>query len=161
AERRARAHPALLDAVRELRRHNEFLEEFEPVSRPGALTYVGAETAHRPILHRFRRRLRERYSAPPAEGLLGFPEGRRPFRERLAAVVDQVARVADVHFAVKPVWGPVPLELDQVLPMCHTIVPEASDLEALEEAEVFVRDRAVGGGFMLCMIWDWWEQNVC
>src|SRR5437667_2043881 len=52
AERRARAHPALLDAVRELRRHNEFLEEFEPISRRGALSYVGPETAHRPILHR-------------------------------------------------------------------------------------------------------------
>src|SRR5213594_4063378 len=60
AERRARAHPALLDAVRELRRHNEFLEEFEPISRRGALSYVGPETAHPPILHRFRRRLQER-----------------------------------------------------------------------------------------------------
>src|SRR2546428_686422 len=144
AERRARAHPALLDAVRELRRQNEFLEEFEPVSRPGALTYVGAETAHRPILHRFRRRLQERYSAPPAKGLLVFPEGGRPFGERLAAVVDQVARVADVHFVVKSVWGPVPLELDQVWPMCQTIVPEAIDLEALEAAEVFFRDWAAG-----------------
>src|SRR5438128_12100179 len=65
AERRARAHPALLDAVRELRRHNEFLEEFEPVSRPGALTHVGAETPHRPIPLRFQRRLRGRCRAPP------------------------------------------------------------------------------------------------
>ena len=154
AERRARAHPALLDAVRELRRHNEFLEEFEPVSRPGALTYVGAETAHRPILHRFRRRLRERYSAPPAKGLLVFPEGGRPFGERLAAVVDQVARVADVHFAVKSVWGPVPLELDQVWPMCQTIVPEATDLEALEAAEVFFRDWAAGAGFPFGILWE-------
>src|SRR5438132_1708746 len=154
AERRARAHPALLDAVRELRRHNEFLEEFEPVSRPGALTYVGAETAHRPILHRFRRRLQERYSAPPAKGLLVFPEGGRPFGERLAAVVDQVARAADVHFVVKSVWGPVPLELDQVWPMCQTIVPEALDLEALEAAEVFFREWAAGAGFPFGILWE-------
>lgn len=154
AERRARAHPALLDAVRELRRHNEFLEEFEPVSRPGALTYVGAETAHRPILHRFRRRLRERYSAPPARGLLVFPEGGRPFGERLAAVVDQVLRVADVHFAVKSVWGPVPLELDQVWPMCQTIVPDALDLEARESAEVFFREWAAGAGFPFGILWE-------
>src|SRR3989449_437664 len=154
AERRARAHPALLDAVRELRRHNEFLEEFEPVSRPGALTYVGAETAHRPILHRFRRRLQERYSAPPAKGLLVFPEGGRPFGERLTAVVDQVAQLADVHFAVKSVWGPVPLELDQVWPMCQTIVPEAIDLEALEAAEVFFRDWAARAGFPFGILWE-------
>ncbi len=154
AERRARAHPTLLDAVRELRRHNEFLEEFEPVSRPGALTYVGAETAHRPILHRFRRRLQERYSASAAKGLLVFREGGRPFGERLAAVVDEVAQVADVHFAVKSVWGPVPLELDQVWPMCQTIVPEALDMEALEAAEVFFRDWAAGAGFPFGILWE-------
>jgi len=153
-ERRARAHPALLDAVRELRRHNEFLEEFEPVSRRGALSYVGPETAHRPILHRFRRRLAERYSAPPAKGLLVFPDGGRPFSERLAHVVDQALRVADVHVAVKSVWGPVPLELDQVWPMCQTIVPETLDLEALEAAEVFFREWVAGAGFSFGLLWE-------
>src|SRR3989449_575022 len=115
---------------------------------------VRAETAHRPILHRFRRRLQERYRAPPAKGLLVFPEGGRPFGERLAAVVDQVVQVADVHFAVKSVWGPVPLELDQVWPMCQTIVPEAIDLEALEAAEVFFRDWAAGAGFPFGILWE-------
>src|SRR3989449_1431099 len=154
AERRARAHPALLDALRELRRHNEFLEEFEPVSRRGALYYVGPETAHRPILHRFRRRLVERYAPPPAKGLLVFPEGGRPFAERLAPVVDQALRVADVHIAVKSVWGPVPLELDYVWPMCQTIVPETLDLEALEAAEVFFREWAAGAGFSFGILWE-------
>src|SRR6058998_3442543 len=154
AERRARAHPALLDAVRELRRHNEFLEEFEPISRRGALSYVGPETAHRPILHRFRRRLMERYSAPPAKGLLVFPDGGRPFGERLAHVVDQALQVADVHIAVKSVWGPVPLELDHVWPMCQTIAPEALDLEALEAAEVFFREWAAGAGFSFGLLWE-------
>src|SRR5207249_47121 len=154
AERRARAHPALLDAVRELRRHNEFLEEFEPVSRRGALCYVGPETAHRPILHRFRRRLLERYTPPPSKGLLVFPEGGRPFAERLAHVVDQALQVADVHIAVKSVWGPVPLELDHVWPMCQTIVPEALDLEALEAAEVFFREWAAGAGFSFGLLWE-------
>jgi len=154
AERRARSHPALLDAVRELRRHNEFLEEFEPVSRQGALYYVGPETAHRPILHRLRRRLVERYRAPPAKGLLVFPEGGRPFSERLAHIVDQALQVADVHMAVKSVWGPVPLELDHVWPMCQTVVPEVLDLEALEAAEVFFREWAAGAGFSFGLLWE-------
>src|SRR5438876_1052003 len=68
-ERRARAHPSLLGALRELRQHNAFLEESEPISRRGALYYVGPETAHRPILHRFRRRAIERYRPPPSKGL--------------------------------------------------------------------------------------------
>src|SRR5437763_7325729 len=37
-ERRARAHPSLLGALRELRQHNAFLEESEPISRRGACT---------------------------------------------------------------------------------------------------------------------------
>jgi len=154
AERRARAHPALLDAVRELRRHNEFLEEFEPISRRGALSYVGPETAHRPILHRFRGRLMERYSAPPAKGLLVFPDGSRPFSERLASVTDQALQMANVHVAVKSVWGPVPLELDHIWPMSQTIVPEVLDVEALEAAEVFFREWAAGAGFSFGLLWE-------
>src|SRR2546427_670293 len=50
--------------------------------------------------------------------------------------------------------GPVPLELDQVWPMCQTIVPEAIDLEALEAAEVFFRDWAAGAGFPFGILWE-------
>ncbi|MGI0148483.1 MAG: tRNA guanosine(15) transglycosylase TgtA, partial [Thermoplasmata archaeon] len=128
AERRARAHPDLLVAMRELRQHNEFLEEFEPVSRRGAMYYVGPETAHRPILHRFRRRLLERYAAPPAKGVLVLPEGKRPFGKHYAPIVEHVLATADVHPVVKSVWGPVPLELDHVWPMSQSVVPDAYDL---------------------------------
>ena len=154
AERRARSHPALLDAMRGLRRHNDFLEEFEPVSRRGAIYYVGPETAHRPILHRFRQRLAERYPGPPAKGLLVLPEGDRPFSERRAHLVARVLEAANVHVVVKSVWGPVPLELDHVWPMSQSIVPEALDLEALEAAEVFFREWAAGAGYSFGLLWE-------
>ena len=69
-------------------------------------------------------------------------------------MVDQALQVADVHIAVKSVWGPVPLELDHVWPMCQTIVPEALDLEALEAAEVFFREWAAGAGFSFGLLWE-------
>ncbi len=153
-ERRARSHPALLDALRELRRHNDFLEEFEPTSRTGALYYVGPETAHRPILHRFRRRMLERYAAPPARGLLVLPEGPRPFSERNAGLVERTLETADVHLVVKSIWGPLPLELDHVWPMSQCVVPESVDIESLEAAEVFFREWVSGAGYPFGVLWD-------
>jgi len=153
-ERRARAHPALLDALRELRRHNDFLEEYEPLSRPGAMYYVGPETAHRPILHRYRRRLQERYSPSPARGLLALAEGSRPYSDRYAAVVAKALAAADVHPVVKSLWGPVPLELDHVWPLSQSLIPDSPDPEALEAAEVFFRQWAAGAGYALGMLWE-------
>ncbi len=152
-ERRARAHPALLDGLRELRHHSEFLEEFEPLSRPGAMYYVGPETAHRPILHRYRRRLEERYAPPSARGILALPEGSRPYSDRYAAIVERALAVADVLPVVKSVWGPVPLELDHVWPLSQSLVPEVLDPEALEAAEVFFRQWVAGAGFAVGMLW--------
>ena len=153
-ERRARAHPALLGALRELRQHNAFLEESEPISRRGALYYVGPETAHRPILHRFRRRAIERYRSPPAKGLLVLPERGRPFSETFAPILSQVLPQANVHAVVKSLWGPVPIELDHVWPMSQSIVPERPDIESLETAEVFFREWAAGAGFDFGLLWE-------
>lgn len=154
AERRARSHPALLDALWELRRHNEFLEEFEPISRTGALYYVGPETAHRPILERYRRRLAERYASPPARGLVVLPEGDRPFSVRHRELVERILRNADVHVVIKSAWGPVPLELDHVWPMSQSILPQHLDVDALEAAEVFFREWAAGAGYEFGILWE-------
>jgi 7-cyano-7-deazaguanine tRNA-ribosyltransferase len=154
AERRARAHPALLDAVRELRHYNDFLEESEPLSRPGAMYYVGPESAHRPILHRLRGRLAERYTPPRAKGLLVLPEGGRPYSERYRAVVERCLDAADVHPVVKSLWGPVPLELDHVWPLSQSLIPETPEPEALEAAEVFFRQWAAGAGFAFGALWE-------
>ena len=153
-ERRARAHPALLDALRELRRHNDFLEEWEPLSRHGALYYVGPETAHRPVLYRYRRRLEARYAPPPAGGVLVLPEGPRPYAYRYAAVVARAQAVADVHPVVRSLWGPVPLELDHVWPLSQSLVPDSPAPEALEAAEVFFRQWAAGAGYPLGVLWE-------
>jgi len=153
-ERRARDHPALLDALRELRRHNDFLEESEPVSRPGAMRYVGPETLHRPILHRLRRRLIERYAPPAAKGLVVLPEGDRPYSSRYGSLIARILREADVHVVAKSIWGPVPLELDHVWPFSQSIVPEILDLETLEAAEVFFRAWAAGAGYSFGILWE-------
>jgi len=153
-ERRARNHPALIDAVRELRRHNDFLEEAEPLSRRSALYYVGPETAHRPVLHRFRRRMRERYAPPPSKGVLVLPEGDRPFSERNAALVARVLENADVHVVVRSLWGPLPLELDHVWPMSQCVIPDDLGPEAEEAAHAFFMEWAAGAGYPFGRLWE-------
>ena len=154
AERRARSHPALLDAMQELRRHGDFLEEFEPSSRPRALTYVGPETLHRPVLARYRSRLRERYVPPPAQGLLVLPEAGRPYGDRYRALVARVMAEANVHPVVRSVFGPVPLELDHIWPLSQSVVPEALDAETLEASEVFLRQWVAGAGYPFGILWE-------
>src|SRR5207245_8787080 len=108
---------------------------------------AGQEPARPPILHRVRQLVLHGYAALPAKGLLVLPEGDRPYSERYASVVERVLTAANVHVAVKSIWGPVPLELDHVWPLSQSIVPEGTELEALEAAEVFFREWAAGAGY--------------
>jgi len=151
-ERRCRSHPALLDALRELRHHNEFLERFEPASRRGGVFFTGPETQHRPILHRYRQRLMERYR-PPKRFVVLFPEGRGPNASEDRAWRERVLRTHDVHFLVKSAWGPAPIEFDEMHPVGPRVVPEALDAEALEGIEVFTQQFLRGAGYEAGVLW--------
>jgi len=151
-ERRCRAHPALLEALRELRRHNEFLERFEPQSRRGGFFFTGPETQHRPILHRYRQRLQERYRAPRRH-LVMFPEGTRPYATSHADVMKRILATHDVHFLVKSVWGPVPIEFDEIHPIGQSLVPDTLDAETLEALEVFAQHFLRGAGYEKGVMW--------
>jgi len=151
-ERRCRAHPALLEALRELRHHNEYLERYEPLSRRGGFYFVGPETQHRPILHRYRARLQERYR-PPKRFLVMFPEGARPYATARKAEIARLRERIDAHFLVKSAWGPVPIELDEMHPIGQSIVPETLDAESLEALEVFTQQFLRGAGYEGGVLW--------
>ncbi len=152
-ERRCRSHPALLEALRELRQHNEFLERSEPLSRRGGFYFTGPETQHRPILHRYRQRLAERYR-PPKRHVVLFPDGARPYATARAATMMDVLAVRDAHFLVKSVWGPVPIELDEIHPIGQSVVPDALDAESLEALEVFAQQFLRGAGYEKGVLWE-------
>ena len=153
-ERRCRAHPALLDGLKELPRHAPWLERFEPLSRHSALFYTGSETVYRPILHRLRTRLQERYSPPRRKVLVMFPEGEKPYMARQAAAMEKVERVCNAHFLVKSAFGPVPIELDEMYPISQSLVPDQLDLEVLEASEVFARQFLAGAGYEFGILWE-------
>jgi 7-cyano-7-deazaguanine tRNA-ribosyltransferase len=154
AERRCRAHPALLDGLKELRRHVEWLERFEPVSRHTALFYTGPETVYRPILYRFRQRLQERYSPPRRRTLVMFPEDGKPYMIHYGPVMEKVEALCNAHFLVKSAFGPVPIELDEMYPNSQSLVPDQIDLEVLEASEVFARHFLAGAGYEYGVLWE-------
>ncbi|MBI4415646.1 MAG: tRNA guanosine(15) transglycosylase TgtA [Euryarchaeota archaeon] len=151
-ERRCRSHPHLLEALRELRHHNAYLERFEPLSRRGGFYFTGPETQHRPILHRYRERLQERYSTPKRYVLL-LPEGPRPYASTQRDLLAAVLAKRDVHVLVKSVWGPVPIEFDEMYPIGQSLVPDVLDAESLEALEVFAQRFLRGAGYERGVLW--------
>src|SRR3989442_8688155 len=154
AERRCRAHPALLDGLKELRRHAQWLERFEPISRHAAVFYTGPETVYRPLLYRFRQRLETRYSPPQRRTLVMFPEDGKPYMAHYGHEIEKVEAVCNAHFLVKSAFGPVPIELDEMYPNSQSLVPDQLDLEVLEASEVFARHFLAGAGYEFGVLWE-------
>ncbi|MCL2148622.1 MAG: tRNA guanosine(15) transglycosylase TgtA, partial [Methanomassiliicoccaceae archaeon] len=107
AEARCRAHPALLDALRRLGGHHEYLERYDPISRDGALFYTGAETRGRPVFGRYLSRIAERYEPPTRKAALFYDEGGKPYGRAMAADFDRARRAGYTPVVVSP-FGPVP-----------------------------------------------------
>jgi len=119
-ELRCRAHPRLLEGLRRWGRYRDFLERFDPVTKPSAFCYLGEESVNRPEVARYRSRLEERYEPPqlpilallPAFGKEG-PKLEEPERTHLVRLV--------------PPFGPVPEELEEIYPLGQFQVPRELD----------------------------------
>ena len=120
-EMRCRAHPRLLDGLRELAKYREFIEHFDPVSKPSAFCYLGPESADRPEVIRYERKLAERYEPPtlPILALMPAFERGRPKLER----PEQTHLIRLI-----PPFGVVPEELEEVYPLGQFQVPQKLDV---------------------------------
>ncbi len=115
-EQRVRAHPALLEAYVHLlanKDYSDFIEKYDPVTKGSAFFYTGAESAMRPLIHRARKRLHERYVPP---------KGRKGY---LVRSFDRFAKSTDnIHFIVREsLYGVVPSDILNIYPFGQTIVP--------------------------------------
>ncbi|EMR73618.1 archaeosine tRNA-ribosyltransferase [Thermoplasmatales archaeon SCGC AB-539-N05] len=129
-ERRAASNPYLLDALRVLENngYKDWLEQFDPVSRNSALFYTGRHTIHRPIIHRYHKRALERY-VPLHKNVVIFPEAKKPYTRFYHDEILQFLQKANVGFVVETIFGPIPLELDEMYPFAQSIVSEMIDVE--------------------------------
>jgi 7-cyano-7-deazaguanine tRNA-ribosyltransferase len=153
-ERRCRAHPALLSALRRLSEHQEYLERFEPLSRDNALLYTGPETLDRPAFLRYERRFFERYQYPDVEAMVMFEEGGKPYGRHYAAQINEVRKTCDAHFFVASPIGPVPIELDEMYPVAQSLFPEPFDLETKERVKGMMEHMSHEQTYPLGVAWD-------
>ena len=146
AEQRCRAHPALLDALRKLEDHREFLEEFEPISREGAIFYTGPESLNRPVFTRYSKRISERYVPFATKAAIFDDTYAKPYSRGYGADFQRTASAGYAPIVITP-FGPVPAELDEVYPLAQSLFPEMSDRETYSVMEDATSDVLTSFGF--------------
>jgi 7-cyano-7-deazaguanine tRNA-ribosyltransferase len=126
-ESRAYGHPALLQALKHLKKYSEHLEKQSPMTKKSGLFFFSSLGLIRPEVVRHRTRLLERYSAPAyAKVLVLLPQTRtKPFhkskeyRRALKEIQRRIGDVADkIHVCTYAApFGIIPIGLDEVYPL--------------------------------------------
>ena len=79
-EQRCRAHPFLLEALRNLKNYQDDLEKYDPPYKKSAFFYSGPESLNRPEVHRHLERVKR---IPPKKSVLLIPRTTKPYSEHL------------------------------------------------------------------------------
>ncbi len=153
-EQGCRAHPRLLSALKSIRHHKKYLERFESTSKRSAFFYTGPESMHRPIVYRYEKRFFERYQHPKMRVQVGFSEGERPYSKFYRKEIGKVSKICDAHFIINSVFGPVPIELDEMYPIAQSVIPDELEPETLERMRRLMEKHSHRGLFELAVMWD-------
>jgi len=140
-ELRARSHPSLLQALKALKNHKEYLEAQSPMSKERGLFYFDSAGLARPEITRYQDRIRG--WAPPEQYrvlvLLPQPlskpfhrsrEYKRFFRVARKMLGEEFRRVHTCTYAVP--FGVVPYELDEIYPLSQYESALPSDRETID-----------------------------
>lgn len=141
-EARAHTHPALLQAVKRLKKYEDYIERHSPVTKKSGLFFFSSLGLMRPEIVRHKKRMEERYSPPKeAEILIMLPQlSKRPFHKareikNLLSKIRQKLpeKHALFHICVYAApFGVIPLELDEVYPLSQHEVATPLDLETVD-----------------------------
>ena len=138
-ELRCRAHPALLDAVRELGNYSEDLEKYDPSVKKSAFFYTGPESLKRATVTRHLEKLRNQ---PKKKDLIILGGGRKPYSKyyqgrlgrfhTLTGSQEQV-NPEEADFMVLDIpFGLTPLDLDETYPLAQNVAPKILDDDSIE-----------------------------
>ena len=148
-EERCRAHPALLDAVRQLKNYNESFEEYDPRSKKSAFFYTGPESLDRPEVLRHHEKLRQ---MPKKRDLIVLPPSRKPYSKFISGKLGQFhvcgkrqeLDLDNADFMVLDIpFGLVPLEIDELYPLSQNAAPKIPDSDSRDYLKDFL-DEFIG-----------------
>ncbi len=149
-EARAHTHPALLQAVKRLKKYEDYLERNSPITKSSGLFFFGGVGLIRPEIVRHRKRLEERYSPPKAAKILVLlPQpSKKPFHKakEVKSLVKRIRRKfpeqhAMVHVCVYAApFGVTALELDEVYPLSQHEIATPLDVETIDYVAERIKD---------------------
>ncbi|MEM3731383.1 MAG: tRNA guanosine(15) transglycosylase TgtA [Candidatus Bathyarchaeia archaeon] len=141
-EMRAHGHPALLQALKKLRKYEDYIEKFSPSMKKSGLFFFNSLGLMRPEVVRHRKKLAENYVKPEeAKILLLLPQTKtKPFHKskefketikQLLPKFKQYSNKIHVCFYAAP-FGVIPIELDEVYPLSQHEIALPLDAETVE-----------------------------
>ena len=141
-QQRAHGHPALLQALKRLKKYEEYIEKHSPSTKKSGIFFFNSIGLARPEVVRHRKKLKERYSPPKeAKILLLMPQTRtkplhksKEFKETakfLRGTFREHLKKIHICLYIAPL-GVVPTELDEVYPLSQHETALPPDKETIE-----------------------------
>jgi 7-cyano-7-deazaguanine tRNA-ribosyltransferase len=170
-EFRAHGHPALLQALKKLKKYEELIEKHSPVVKRSGLFFFDSVGLARPEIARHRVRLSERYTPPKeAKTLILMPQTRtRPYHKSeeykklvraLRNFPKECLRGLHICFYEAP-FGVVPVEIDEVYPLSQHETALPPDRETVEYVASQVADYISRNNYKVVLLLqnveDWGE----
>jgi 7-cyano-7-deazaguanine tRNA-ribosyltransferase len=152
---RTHAHPALLTALKKLKAHADFIENYNPTSKKSGLFFYNSVDLARPEVTHYRKRMLKRYAPPEnARVLLFTPQTRKkPFhkahefkrvKQATKRLGKELASKVHVCFYAAP-FGVIPLALDEVYPLSQHEIALPLDQETVDyvanQAAEYIRQQ--------------------
>ena len=141
-EIKAHGHPSLLQALKRLKKYEDYLERNSPVTKKSGLFFFSSAGLTRPEIVRHRKRILANYSPPKeAKILVLLPQTTtKPFHKseeqrRLWKTIEQeiAIKVSRIHICTYAApFGLVPAEIDEVYPLSQYEATVPFDAETID-----------------------------
>lgn len=172
-EMRAHCHPALLQAVKKLGQHKDYMEHHSPITKKSGFFYFSSVGLARPEVVRHTKRLFERYSKPEkAKILVLMPApAKKPFHKTenyqrslkmLKQKMPDENKSFHVCFYAAP-FGVVPIELDEVYPLSQHEAAFPFDLETINHVATQIANYIASTNYEKVILFEdvkMWKRKI-